>query len=300
MPLAPGLQGLFRPGHGHDALGDEGLFRHVHDLAQLLHGLAAGGGRHVLQEGQAGGVDVHGDGKGIGGLHQIHLLADGVQVPGLDGGHAAAAVFGDGSGGTLHDGGIRAVAGEGGDAGLGAGGHQDVIVDLVAVLVAIVERQGAHRGGKDRQVHRPAEQGEGGVHRLVGTDGVHVDAQLLPLLIVADEAGADALGTGAGNAVFAGQAVAHGTGFAVGAHCAPGLFQNFLISHDISPPNVFPKAAVCRGRWFDCTPVGRKRQPLAENFSPWRGSAKKFLDSCSAGGDLPSIWAEGPDLEEGP
>ena len=89
-------------------------------------------------------------------------------------------------------------------------------------------------------------------------------------------------------------------GFAVGAHCAPGLFQNFLISHDISPPNVFPKAAVCRGRWFDCTPVGRKRQPLAENFSPWRGSAKKFLDSCSAGGDLPSIWAEGPDLEAGP
>ena len=57
----------------------------------------------------------------------------------------------------------------------------------------IVERHGAHRGSEDRQVHRAAEQGEGGVHRLVLADGVHVDAQLLPLLIVTDEAGPDAL-----------------------------------------------------------------------------------------------------------
>ena len=175
-------------------------------------------------------------------------------------------LFGDGLRRALHHGGVGAVAGEGGDAGLGAGGHQDVVIGQVVVLVAVVERHGAHRGGEHRQVQRPAEEVEGGVHRRVFADGVHVDAQLLPLLIVADKAGADALGAGAGDGVLAGQAVAHRTGLAVEAHGAPGLFQNFLIGHVVSPPNRFPKAAVRRGRWFDCTPVGRKRQPLAEKF----------------------------------
>ncbi|CAN4046482.1 2,3,4,5-tetrahydropyridine-2,6-dicarboxylate N-acetyltransferase, partial [Dysosmobacter welbionis] len=126
--LGPGLQSFLGPGHGHDALDDEGLLRHGNDLAQLLHSLAAGGGRHVLQEGQARRVDVHGDGKGICGLHQVHLLPDGLQVPGLDGGHAAAAVLGDGRRSALHDRRVRAVAGEGGDARFSTGGHQDVVI----------------------------------------------------------------------------------------------------------------------------------------------------------------------------
>ena len=73
---------------------EEGELDILDDLPQLLHRLGAGGRCQPLEEGQAGGVDVHGDGKGICGLHQVHLLPDGLQVPGLDGGHAAAAVLG--------------------------------------------------------------------------------------------------------------------------------------------------------------------------------------------------------------
>ena len=38
--------------------------------------LLLGGRGQVLQEGQTGGVDIHGNGDGIGGLHQRHLLTD--------------------------------------------------------------------------------------------------------------------------------------------------------------------------------------------------------------------------------
>ena len=226
-----GLQGLQRAVDGHDTLEDEGLTGHSGDLLQLLHRLAAGGRGQVFQEGQTGGVNVHGDGEGIGSLHQFHLLPDGVHVPGLHGGHAAAAVLFQGLGSGLHDGGVGAVAGEGGDTGLGAGGHQDVVVGQVVVLVAVVELHGAHGSGEHGQGHLVAEQLKGGIHGLVLADGVHVYAQLLPLLVVADEAGADALGAGAGDGVLAGQAVAGGAGLAVGAHAGPGVCQDLLICH---------------------------------------------------------------------
>ncbi len=126
--LGAGHQGLLGAPDGHDALEDKGLAGHLHHVAQLRHGLAAGGRGQVLQEGQARGVDVHGDGEGIRLPGQGQLGFQGVHVPGLDGGHAVAAAGGDGLHGALHHGGVGAVAGEGGDAGLGAGGHQDLVV----------------------------------------------------------------------------------------------------------------------------------------------------------------------------
>ena len=228
----PGLQGLLRAPDGHDALEDEGrAFQHVHDLPELRHGLAARGGLEVFQEGQARRVDVHGDGEGLGGLHQGQLLPDGLQVPGLDGRHAPAVLLLQSSGGGFHDGGVGSVSGEGGDARLRTGGHQDVIVGQVVVLVSVVELHRPHGGGEDGEVHLLPEEGEGGVHGFVLTDGIHVDAELLPFLVVADEARADALGPGAGDAVPAAQAVAGGAGLAVGAHTGAGGFQDFLIGH---------------------------------------------------------------------
>ena len=123
-------------------------------------------------------------------------------------------------------------AGEGSDAGLGAGGNQDVVVLQVIVLVAVVLGDGAHGGRKHRDVHFLTEQSEGGVHRLIFADGVHVHTQLLPLLVVTDKAGADALGAGAGHGILAGQTVAGGAGFAVGAHAGAGLIEYFFVCHD--------------------------------------------------------------------
>ena len=231
----PGLQGLFRSADGHDALENEGLARHGRDLLQLVHGLAACRGRQPLQEGQSGGVDVHGDGAGIGGLHQVHLLPDGVQVPGLHRGHAAAVVGLQSVCGPLHDGGIGAVAGEGQDACLGAAVHQHVVVAQVVKLVAVVQGHGAYGTGHDGDDQLLAEEVVSGVGVTIFTDGVHVDAQLLPLLVAADGAGAQSLGAGAGDRIFAGKTVAHRAGAAL-AHAGPGLLQNFLISHFLFPP----------------------------------------------------------------
>ena len=80
----------------------------------------------------------------------------------------------------------------------------------------------------DRQL--VAEEIIRGVHITVFADGVHIDAQFLPFLVVADGAGAQTLGAGTGDRVFAGEAVAHRAGMAF-AHAGPGLLQNFLISH---------------------------------------------------------------------
>ena len=225
-------------------------------------------GRHVLQEGQACAVNVHGNGEGIGSLHQVQLFLDGLHIPGLDGGHAAAAVFGQDLGGTLHQGGIGAVTGEGGDAVFRAGGHQDLIVGKVAVLIAVVQRQGAQGGGKHRERYLAAEEVEAGVHGLVFADGVHVHAQLLPLLVVADEAGADALGAGAGNGVLAGQSVAHGAGLAVGTYTVTGLGLNLLIRHRKFPPNLTQISCTAgQAVQIYCTAPRRKRQPAPEKLS---------------------------------
>ena len=69
-----------------------------------------GGRGQVLQEGQAGGVDIHGDGDGIGRLHQRHLLADQVDIPRLHRRHAAAVVLLQRLGRRLDHGGIGTVA----------------------------------------------------------------------------------------------------------------------------------------------------------------------------------------------
>ena len=225
-----GFQGLFRTLHRHDALEDKGLACHGSDVLELIHGLAAGGGSHPLQERQTGGVNVHGDGAGISGLYQIHFLTDGLQIPGLHSGNTAAAVGFQGIHGAFHDGGVGAVTGEGEDTGFGTALHQYIVIAQIVIFVAVMHSHGTNGAGHygDRQL--VAEEIIRGVHITVFADGVHIDAQLLPFLVVADGAGAQTLGTGTGDRVFAGEAVAHRAGVAF-AHAGPGLLQNFLISH---------------------------------------------------------------------
>ena len=228
----PGLQGLLGAANGHDALDDKGLFGVVNDLAQLLHGFAACRGGQPLQEGQARRVDVHGHGHRVRLAHGVQLGKHRLHVPGLHRGNARAAGGGNGVQRSLHHGGVGAVAGEGGDARLGAGGHQNVVIGQIVVFIPIVELHGSHRGGKNRRGKRPAKHGEGGVDGGVFADGVHVDAHLLPLLIVAQHGGGGTLAAGAGDLGAAGHAVAHGTCLAVGAAAFPGILENFTVIHN--------------------------------------------------------------------
>ena len=132
---------------------------------------------------------------------------------------------------ALHHGGVGAVAGEGGDARLGAGGHQKVVVGQIVVFIPIVELHGPNGGGEDGGGKLPPEQGEGGVNGSIFADGVHVDAHLLPLLIVAQHGGGGTLAAGAGHLGAAGHAVAYGTCLAVRAAALPGVFENFVVIH---------------------------------------------------------------------
>ena len=234
-----GLPGLQSTLDGHHALDDEGALGQLHDLGQLFHALAAGRRGHVLEEGQACRIHVHGHGKAAAGLGLGHLLPDGVDVPGLDGGHTAAACCADGLGGHLHHGGVGAVTGKGGNAVLGAGAYQHVVIGHIGVGLGVVQVHRTHRACKEGVFELLAKQFKRGVRGAALAQGVHVHPDVRPLIIVADRRVAHALGTGAGDLVFAGHAVAHRAGLAVFSDALARISQHFRIVHTESILLVF-------------------------------------------------------------
>ena len=81
----------------------------------------------------------------------------------------------------------------------------------------------------DRQL--VAEKIIRGVHITVFADGVHIDAQLLPFLVVADKPSAQPLCAGARDSVLAGHSVADLAGLAVRPDLIAGAIQDLLICH---------------------------------------------------------------------
>ena len=221
-----GLLGLQRTLDGHDALDDEGTLGQLDDLSQFSHALAAGRRGHILEEGQAGGIHVHCHGKAAAGLGLCHLLFNSVDVPGLDGRHAAAVGAADGLGGHGHNVRIGAVASKGGDTALGAGPHQHVVVGHVGVGIGVVEVHRTHRAGEEGVLEAAAEQLHVGIGGAVLAEGIHVHTDVGPLIIIADGRVAHTLCTGAGDLILAGHAVAHRAGLAVFADALAGIGQN--------------------------------------------------------------------------
>ena len=127
---------------------------------------------------------------------------------------------------------VHTVTGEGGDSAVGAGIDEDAVILAVVVLVAIVHLHRAERGCKKRVAVHGAEQLHSRVDRLVRADGVHVDADLLPRIVVAGEAVAGGFCAGAGDLVAAGLAVAHRAGLAVRADTSACAFKNLFVLHE--------------------------------------------------------------------
>ena len=242
-----GLEGTL---DGHHTLDDEGALGQLDDLGQLGNALAAGGRGHILQEGQTGGIHVHGNGKAAAGLGLLHLGLDSVNVPGLDGGHTAAACSANGLGGHSHHVGVGAVTRKGGNAVFGTGAHQHVIVGHIGVGVGIVEVYRTHRACKEGILEGFAKQLHTGVGGAVLAQGVHVHPDLRPLIIIADGRIAHAFGTGAGDLVFAGHTVAHGAGLAVLPDALAGIVQNISVIHI---------ASSCSGSLFRAEPANSNR-----------------------------------------
>ena len=105
---------------------------------------------------------------------------------------------------------------------LGAGGDQDVVILQIRKLVAVVELDRPHRTGKNGQIVGLAEEREAGVHRAVFADGIHVQAHVLPGIVVSGGHGSGALGARTGHGVFAGPAIANRTGFTIWAAAGAG------------------------------------------------------------------------------
>ena len=226
------LCGLLRAAHGHDALDDERHARVADDLRQFLHGFAAGRRRHIFQEGEARTVNVHGDGLAAAGPGQIELFKDQFLIPRLDRRHADAARGADGFHRALEHGGVHTVAGEGGDAAVGAGVDENAVILAVGVLFAVVQLHRAERSREKRVAVHGAEQLHGRIDGFVRADGVHVDADLLPGVKVADKAAAGRFGAGAGDLVAAGFAVADRAGFAVRPDAGACAVKNLFVLHE--------------------------------------------------------------------
>ena len=107
-----------------------------------------------------------------------------------------------------------------------------------------------HRACKERVLEALAKQLNMGVRGAALAQGVHVHADLGPLIIIADGRIAHALGTGAGDLVFAGHTVAHGAGLAVLPDALAGIVQNISVIHI---------ASSCSGSLFRAEPANSNR-----------------------------------------
>ena len=222
----------------HDPLDDEGLVEDAGDLTQLGGALAAGRRVAVLQKGQAGGVHIHRHRKAAALFGLRHLGPDGAHIPRLDGGHPAACRRRDGPGGLGHDVGVGAVPGEGRDPPRRAGADQHIVVAHVVVGVRIVQVDRPHRPRKEGVAEGAPEQLAAGVRLAAGAEGIHIQPDLRPLVVVADGGVPRPLGPRAGDAVAAGAPVADQAGAAALAQRFAGAAQQVVVSHGTS--SLFP------------------------------------------------------------
>ena len=169
-------------------------------------------------------------------MDQVHFHLNGLQIPGLDRGHAPAVGLADRPRGVFHHLRRQPVAGESRDPLLPAGGNQNLVIGHVVVFIAVVLAHRADRPGKERILEGLSEQIQGRIYRLVGAERIQMDANLLPLLIVANGAVANSLGARPRNTVAAGDAVAEIARLAVLADTAARACQHFIVVHDSSYP----------------------------------------------------------------
>ena len=98
----------------------------------------------VFKERQARSVDVHGHSHRVGFTGLGELGKNSILIPGLHGGNAAAVGVMDGPEGALHDGGVHAVAGEGQDARVTAGGLRGLIPEAGLHLADVARADHQH------------------------------------------------------------------------------------------------------------------------------------------------------------
>ena len=224
--------------HGHNSLDYEGATCIVDYLAHFFNTLAAGIGVDSLQEGQSRTVHIHCGGENVLLFQNIQFCKDGFLVPGLDGGAAYTADLEHIIGSAAYDIGVRAISGQGHDTVFCSGLYEYGVIGAFGVFVAIVHQLCANGSDKNGSGKFVAEKLKAYVGiGIIGAESVHVDADLLPFVVVACCHITGELAAGAGHGVAAGAAVAYGAGFAVRAAALSCCGENFVVIHGIPPDN---------------------------------------------------------------
>ena len=225
------LQGAF---HRHDAFYDKRHAGVADNFSQFFFRFGTCRRVQLFQKRKAGPVHIHGAGKSAAVFHAGKLLLQRFRSPGFYGGNAQAAGFFNGPAGRLHHRGVGAVAGHGYDAFRGTAGNQHVVIGGIRIGIAVMYGHQPYRSGDDGVFQAFAEKVQAHVHGLPFHQRVHIDADLLPLFIIADRRIPDALGARSGHFVPAGAAVTDQTAFAVCSQPGTGLFHQFHVIHDAS------------------------------------------------------------------
>ena len=97
-----------------------------------------------------------------------------------------------------------------------------------------MEAYQTHRPGNNGVGQLLAEKFQAHVHRTFFCQGVHVDADLFPFIVVADSCVPNAFGPGARHFAAAGPAVADQAAFTYFAQPGAGRFHQLFVIHDAS------------------------------------------------------------------
>ena len=209
----------------HDALYDKRLACCLHDFLQLGHRFGTGRRSQVLQERKSCRINIHCDSNRIRIPDQCKFFLQGIDIPGLYGRHAGAAVSLDCPAGLLHNDRIHAVAGHCKDPGLRTGRHDDIIILRLLVAFSVVKLDRTDRTCQDRIFHPVAEEVKGCIRFLIFRNGVHIQADTLPRLEIAYRSISFPFCTRSRDRISACPAVAYRTGPAVRADVFSGIFQ---------------------------------------------------------------------------
>ena len=110
------------------------------------------------------------------------------------------------------------------------------VVMLFISFIAVMQGNGAFRARKEGIAEFLAKKLQRSIGFNIFADGIHIDADGLPFIVITHGGIACALCAGTGNLIAAGFTVANIAGLAVRADTAAGIFEHFIEIHINKPP----------------------------------------------------------------
>ena len=221
---------------GHNAFDNERHTCHLSHFAKFFHSLAARRRGQILQERKTCAVNIHSNCKRTRSFYQLHFFTDGLQIPRLHCGDSGSACCLDSCGGTFHHFCIGSVTGKCGNSAFCTGINQNIVVCQVIVFISVMQGHSSHRACKERILECPAEQLNGSIDRLIFMDGVHINTDLLPFLVVPERIVSHSLGSRSRHLILTCGSGTDRTDLTVRSYVSSCCFLHLFICHLLFPP----------------------------------------------------------------